>query len=148
MILLLFCSNNIIAQSQTFNGKSYPTISIESVIHWLNMSRQNWQSQMQAYNFDKQIYSEGSPKFMLYLNSDFSQVLSITKDFGTLEIQLMNISSNPSPKILQDLYNQLEPFFVEKDKGSNVFKFRYENVTYQFYVGNLERGDMIFVKKI
>lgn len=148
IVLTLLLSNQINAQDTSFNGKSYPKISVENILIWLNMNRQSWQSKMQTYDFDKEIYSEGSPKFLLYLNSNFSKVLSLSKKYDTVEIRLANVSDEPNETLLLDLFNQLEPYYVSDYEGSSIFNFTFENNKYQFFVSNLERADLIIVKKL
>lgn len=148
LFFLFSVTNNLLAQDNSINGKIYPEISISNIIDWLNMDRVTWQSKMQKYDFDNENFAEGSPKFIIYLNSASTLILEISKKYDLIEIILVNATDSSYKKPLINLYNDLEPYYESSYNNANIFSMNYEGYKYSFYIDSDKTGDLIYIKKI
>jgi hypothetical protein len=151
IILICFFSfkSNSQCQNQSFGNKNYPGICVENTIKWFNMSRANWTTEMQKYDFGSSGFSEGAP----FISSsdahwDLGVQLVITKGFDMIQVENMPIGDFKKD-IFQNIIGQLEPFFNRKSGNWNYFRFKYkDNVTYEFAINQSRMMDMIWIKKI
>lgn len=148
LFFLFSVTNNLFAQDNSVNGKIYPEISISNIIDWLNMDRVTWQSKMQKYDFDNENFAEGSPKFTIYLNSESTLLLIVSKKYDLIEISLINFTDTSYKKPLINLYNELEPYYESSNNNANIFSMNYNGNKYSFYVDSSKESDLIFIKKI
>ena len=93
LICLFTFKANSQCQDQNFEYKKYPGICVENAVKWYNMSRTNWTTEMQKFDFSDTGFKEGGAPFFS-TSSDHSDIgiqLVISKDFGLLEISNMPI---------------------------------------------------------
>ena len=149
LICLFTFKANSQCQDQTFGYKKYPGTCVENAIKWFNMSRANWTTEMQKYDFGNTGFSEGSPFFSSSdTHWDLGVQLVITKGFDMLQIENMPIGDSKKD-IFQNIIGELEPFFTRKNGNWNYFRFKYtDNMTYEFAVNQGRTMDLIWIKKI
>ncbi len=149
VLFVLFTLYSVTGHSQcsdiTIKSRIYPEICVENAISWLNMSRSEWQSEMNKYDFSKNGNCEGSPCFYTSSELNGSGVLyAVTKEFGRLRIE--NIPLETKRSIFQNIIDQLEPYFINKMGNWNYFRFEYsDGKQYEFALNESSNMDLLWV---
>ena len=150
LICLFTFKANSQCQDQNFEYKKYPGICVENAVKWYNMSRTNWTTEMQKFDFSDTGFKEGGAPFFS-TSSDHSDIgiqLVISKDFGLLEISNMPIGDFKKD-IFKNIIDELEPYFNRKSGDMNIFKFKYtDNNTYEIGITQTRMVDLIFMRKL
>ena len=113
------------------------------------MTRSNWTSEMEQYDFKSKGFADGRPYFSTGSDLwDLGIGLEIAKGFDKLEIN--NGSFTHTKKdIFENIIEELEPFFNRNQGDWNFFVFKYTDENfYEFAVSQGDRIDLIFIRKI
>ncbi len=145
---LVFSNANSQCENLIFNNKTYPGICISNAIKWFNMSRQEWSSKMETYDFSDSGYSDGAPFYSSGVDLNDDGILyAITKDFGLLTIENSPLNEFKI-NIFKKIVVELEPYFIERKGNMALFRFKYSGDIYQFGLSQSSDWDMLFIGKL
>jgi hypothetical protein len=131
----------------TIKANDYPAICVSNAIKWFNMSRSEWSTEMEKYDFSATGFTQGGAPYYSSgsdLNDD-GVLYSITKDFDMLEIG--NTPVNDYKKnIFNNIINELERYHHESKGNLNFFRIKYsDNKVYQFAISQDNDYEAIFL---
>ncbi|WP_421828655.1 hypothetical protein [Larkinella sp.] len=143
--LIFSLVTSTICLSQDIDFKNYKGVNvvipnISNMLKMVDMPTPVWEEQVKNAGYPTRQLKNGAIEFM-YMSSLSNPygMLSISKGPRQITIAAMH-SKIPSSTYLDDLYNELEKYYVREENNSQVYGFKKDGFNYKF---NISRNDNI-----
>ena len=150
LIILSLITKFLFSQSKIDNSKisnfTYPKPTINNCIHWLNISTKEWETEMKTFQFSFRNVEDGGVSYGS--GADLKgYVYDIAKYPGNIiSIEWANFEKDGVTK-LDDLLNELEPYFKGWSKKAAIFKIKNNDLShYEFSIIRDIGQELAFVK--
>lgn len=116
--------------------------SVNNLITMYNMTTLEWETEMKKLPDYKGPYYNpdvsGAP--VEYTTSINTSIHSVLKTPSSISIDYLHASM---PSVMENLFNELEPYYVGYENGLQIFFVTKNGIKYKFFLSRSEDGDLV-----